>query len=412
MIWLIFLLISLVQSINICVKDNTDLCLGFSGLSTTSQLAGLPLQLKSRYKSLVYDSELRIQFLENENGSLVYKFGNETLFVDKAKAGSHLAILSKRSEGVVVNGESVTLFNNTRCLTVMQCLKGGKEFCDITSEKPANEAVKGAYLNFLPCDNTLTTQRFLVDPPCKPFCTDDLLLNDVCDEECNYEECFYDFMSCNTTFSPTTNSPSKKPTKQKKTQPPVHNKTSVPTFAPSIAQTSVQIPTQAPTHDPVHHPTISPSVVDKNTVAPSNHPLSPTASLTHGPTIPPTLNPTSVPSMESQLPTSSPSYIPPPTFSPSLPSMQPTVAVTQNPTMSISPTLDNRPVDVTLSPTIAQSELDMIISVSVLVPLFIIFVLLCCLWPKNRKRLRKLVGHEVPINPPRLNLPNPNEAQI
>jgi len=93
--------------------------------------------------------------------------------------------------------------------------------------------------------------------------------------------------------------------------------------------------------------------------------------------------------------------------------MRPTVAVTQNPTMSMTPTSDNRPDDVTFSPTSgSQNQLDMIISVSVLVPLFIIFVLLCCLWPKNRKRLRKLVGHEVPINPPRLNLPNPNEATI
>lgn len=324
--FLLFLL-PLVTPLNLCLEGNYDLCLGFSGLEPGRNMAGAPLQLKSRYKSLIYDSELRIQFLQNENGSLYYQFENQTLLVDKAQKGSLLAILSKKSDGVVFEGGRVTIFNNTRCLTVMRCPSG---ICLPTEDKrELTTPKKGAYLNFLPCDS-LGFQTFVADPPCHDGCTDDMLLNNVCDQECNYVECFNDFNQCNTTLFPTSSPVTQKPTRKTKspTRLPTLNPTQTPTLSPGTTLSPTGGPSILNTEEPTYSPTQHPGVVVVPTFVPSLVPtfspsviptLSPTQRPSQTPTVPPSLGPTPGPSLH---PTSeSPVSSHPPTGSPVPPSL-------------------------------------------------------------------------------------------
>lgn len=346
MLLLTFFLISQISALNLCLQSNTDLCLGLSGLEPGRVLAGAPLQLKSRYKSVLYDSELRIQFLEGVNKSLYFTFENQTLWVDKANKGSLLGILSKKSDGAVFSQNQISIYNSTRCLTVMRCPSG---IC--SSEEDKRELVtpkKGAYLNFLPCDG-LGFQLWEADPPCHKGCTDDMLLNNVCDQECNYIECFNDFSSCNATLFPTSSPTTRKPTKKTKipSKTPTQNPSKTPTSSPGLTFS----PTSLPTYDtgsltPSTSPSTHPGVVLVPTFQPS---LVPTFSPTHLPSTSPSKNPTRLPSLQPS---------PQPSLQPSLsPSLNPTLKPQESnlpvtlPPSTLPPSPANLPQGATLAPT-------------------------------------------------------------
>lgn len=342
MLLFIFFLISEITALNLCLQSNTDLCLGLSGLEPGRVLAGAPLQLKSRYKSLLYDSELRIQFLEDVNKSLYFKFENQTLWVDKANKGSLLGILSKKSDGAVFSQNQISIYNSTRCLTVMRCPSG---IC--SSEEDKRELTtpkKGAYLNFLPCDG-VGFQLWEADPPCHKGCTDEMLLNNVCDQECNYIECFNDFSSCNATLFPTSSPTTRKPTKKTKipTKNPSQNPSKTPTSLPGL--------TFSPTLLPIDNiGSLTPST------SPTTHPgvvLTPTFQPSLGPTYSPTLLPSSSPTQSpTHLPSALPSLLPSlsPSLNPTLKPQESNLPVTLPPVTS-PPSPANLPQGATLAPT-------------------------------------------------------------
>jgi len=407
--YILLLVVPLIQGLNLCTTWDTDLCIGVSGLTSGKNIAGVPVQLKSRYNSLVYDAEQRMQFIQDENNSLIFTFENQTMFLDKADKGSSLAILSKRSEGAKFEDGRVTLFNGTRCLTVMRCGGGGGGFCDPGEDKIAKEGTfrKGAYLNFLPCISFFNitgvgAQLFSEDPPCKPGCTDDMLLDDICDQECNYKECFWDFNSCNGTYSPTRGPTTPRPTKR--TSKPSRLPTSNPvTSVPTSATVNSSAPSASPSKSTTLLslvPTSTPSLQAPVTVSPSSLP-SPHPTLSSPP---------------SQAPSSQLS--PSPTSHPQENTLLPSVTPTQSPSLPPSLPVSPEGGTTTLSPTSHETPQTPYFDlgwIALIVVLFLVIVVIGVLgvryYYQTQEKRRRTVGNEQPNYPGPLPSPGPSSPR-
>jgi hypothetical protein len=377
-VWIISFIKLVVAGDQYCLEGNYDLCLGYSGNATV----GKPLQLKHRHKRILKEDVITWENNCDDQDGLCVPMVNNTLFVDKLR-GTRRVGLSRESAGVNhVNGK-LELFNSSNCLTVVECASGGGEFCNPFSVRAVmrvGQLQEGAYIVLKECrQNETVSQNFLINPDCRKGCTQQLLMNTRCDQECNYAECFWDFGLCNSTYSPTP--------KRFKTPKPTHLPTKLPTYNPTTQPTVEPTgdPTIQPSVEPTGHPTIQPTIF-LMTESPS---FNPTVSLTVSPTMLPTRNPSLNPSTS--------------------PTKRPTRSPTINIITTLSPT--NRPSESVKPETVTGSPtgIESLTSggfVALWVILVLLFILVLCgiiyYFYKKRKETVQHPQTRLPTDPPRI----------
>ena len=192
--------------------------------------------------------------------------------------------------------------NSNQCMTLIRCVSTSEGRCDPSVEQPFSgdsssfnaPLLSGSFVKLAKCDYGLSQELQQVQD-CAPGCTSVLLSNQICNPQCQNAACNWDNGQCQ-----------------------------VLTDEPTAS------PTRLKTHSPVIKPTSSPS-----SSRPSRHPT------TTRPSKVPTARPSQVPivSLATHKPTSITS--------------KPTNKVTSTPT---TPTLSQRPEDLTLTPTTSPTQ--------------------------------------------------------
>ena len=301
----------------LCSYHNYDACIGVSAGDGHPRDEDY-VQLKGRIQNEYENNTWKSTALALYNNTIeLYAYPH--LSIRKIEGSTH-AIWS-RDNGTEFIFERVNLTvrimnNNSKCLTIMTC--GNKEgFCDKDTWRPVKSSKQiksGNYVKYRNCTSgNDIAQLFIENPQCAPGCTDEMLDNNVCDQECNTKSCKWDLRTC----PRITTSPSLSPTMAPSflntiltTILPTFLPTASPTFTPTISPTSTPTPnpsmspTFAPTFDPTFAPTTSPTVLPTTmvpTTSPTEDTETPTTQqdLTDSPTEEPqTAQPTRTPATE------------------------------------------------------------------------------------------------------------------
>jgi len=292
----------------LCSYYEFDLCLGVSA-GDKNPKAGDPVQLKGRIQNQYNNNTWRSVAVNiSDNKVTLSAFTNLSIAKED---GTTKAIWNKEDQStfefVRVNLTTRIKNSNNKCLTIMRCASL-EDWCDPTSFRPVRGPMQiknGAYVRYRNCTPDLdVAQLFIENPQCAPGCTDEMLMNDVCDSVCNTKSCKWDLRKC--PRSPTASS--------SPTVSPTVSPSFSPTFSPTMAPTFS--PTGSPTVVPTFSPTASPLGTDTPTESPEyeeEYLVHPTFAPTPAPSTEPTASPSQEPTTEQ--PTTSPEGTPAPTFS-------------------------------------------------------------------------------------------------
>jgi len=312
----------LIQAEYICSSLKPDLCIGLSLKEKESPKAGDKLQLKSRYNTILRGlANKRLNWTlddanTNDTATNIYLISiAEDLYIDHYQNSIQLregGLFNKVDAWqFTLKSSRIVLDGSERCMTIMQCnlkeIGVVRPYCDPNSLQPENnvdDLRKGAYVKLQPCKfgkEGKVSQSFGVGLDCEKGCNSTLRENEVCDEECNVQECFFDDGRClneqNVTYTPTssptlttntstnsTSSPVDDPP-YNSTESPTGNTTQgtpMPTMQPVTASPEYEtplpptpptiLPTRSPTRSPSKNPTQSP--IKKKTKKPTSKPTS------------------------------------------------------------------------------------------------------------------------------------------
>lgn len=305
---LLALLLALVRAeepVLLCTYGNFDLCLGISAGDGVPQPDKM-VQLKSRIENLYQNRSARSVSLARVNQTVALAF-YPNLTISK-QFGSTLAIWD------TVPGSNFTFDRvnltvrldngNNRCLTVMTC-SSNEDWCDKNSWRPVRspkQIKNGAYVRYRNCTSDLdVAQLFIENPQCAEGCTDEMLMNDVCDPDCNVKSCKWDLRRCPRKTQQPTEAPTESPKTETSSPHPTETPSTTPqSSSPTDASQTPTLPIESlpPTPQPTFSPTQSPSS------APST---APTAQPSSSPSISPSTTPSEAPVA---LPTEAPTLVP------------------------------------------------------------------------------------------------------